>query len=154
MKYRFLLDENILHFAIKGINERDESDETSTELVRHIASNCHRIVLNQFIIECYWKQLNKIQGPRTGSWMQERISFINGFLHKAEKLSFESNECPDLPHGTVVPAEDVDIVKFALLTKANVVTGDGELLEAINRHPQLGFRALHPRDAIVLALET
>lgn len=153
MKHKFLLDENILHFAIKGINEHDELDETSTELVRLIASNCHRIILNEFLRSRYWQQLNKIRGSRSGSWAQERISFINEVMHKAEKVSFEANEYPDLPHGAVIPAEDVEIVRIARIASAIVISGDDELRNQINAQPQLGLRALRPSEALPLASE-
>jgi hypothetical protein len=154
VKHKFLLDENILHFAVKGINERDERDETSIELVRRIATNCHRIVLNEFVRTCYWKQLNKMRGPRDGSWATERISFVNSFIRKAEKLSFEANEYPELPVAVIVPAEDIEIVRITLVAEAKLVTGDAGLRAALHRYPQLNIRALHPADALPFAAET
>lgn len=154
MKYRFLLDENILHFAIKGVNERDEPAQESAELLSLIFRHCHRIVINPFLAGRYWVHVNQIIGARSGVWATEAVKFINDFLKKAEKRSYELDDCPELPAGVAVPAEDVEIVRFALLTKASVITGDTELREAINQYPEFGFRALRPVEAIVLARET
>lgn len=153
MKHKFLLDENILHFAIKGINEENRVDETSTELLRLIARNCHRIVLNKFLIDCYWHQLNKVRGPRSGPWAQERISFINGFIHKAEKLSFESNEYAELPAGAVIPADDVEIVRIACATEARFITGDARLRAAIARCAEIHLQVLRPAEGVPFASE-
>jgi hypothetical protein len=153
VKHKFLLDENILHFAIKGINEHDEPDETSTEVLRRIATNCHRIVLNNFVLTRYWQQLNSMRGPRDGPWATERISFVNSFIRKAEKLSFETNEYPELPVAIIVPAEDIEIVRITIAAEAKLVTGDGELRAALNRYPQLNLQVLRPVDALPFAAE-
>lgn len=151
MKYGFLLDENILHFAIKGVNERDEPAYESAELVSLVFRNRHHIVLNRFLLDRYYAHIRNIQVERKGIWATESVKFINDFLKKAEKRSFELADCPELPVDVVVSAEDVEIVRFALLTNAIVVTGDGELRRAVNGQAQLGIRALHPKDAIALA---
>lgn len=154
MKHKFLLDENILHFAIKGVNKRDERDDTSTELVRRIGLNCHRMVVNNFLIDRYWHQIKRIQSEGKGPRAMEPVVFIRELLNKSEKWSFETGECPDLPAEIIVPREDIEIVRLALLAQVKVVTGDEELRAAINDHPQLGLQALQPIEALPLAADT
>lgn len=154
MKYRFLLDENILHFAIKGVDEFDQPNTTSTELVRLIGSNCHRIILNQYLIDCYWHQIAKIRAERQKPRAMEPVAFVVGLLHKAEKCSFEANDCPELPAGVVVPRKDIEIVKIARHAKVRIVTGDGPLWDAVNGSSLLQLQALTPVQAVPLASET
>lgn len=84
----------------------------------------------------------------------EPVAFITELVYKAEKRSFEANQCPDLPHGVEVPRKDVEIVKLAYLTKVRIVTADGPLRDAVNGHPSLQLEALTPVEALPLASET
>lgn len=54
----------------------------------------------------------------------------------------------------VVPAEDVEIVRLALLAQTRIVTGDAELRTAVNDSHALGLQALTPAEALELAAES
>lgn len=153
MKHRFLLDENILHFAIKGVDNKNRPDTSSTELVRLIGQNCHKIVVNKFLLDRYWLQIVRIQKERV-RFATEPVSFINELLRKAEKWSFEYADCPDVPEAAKVPAEDIEIVKLALLAHVIIVTGDGPLRTAVNSVPTLEIKAITPPEALLLAKDT
>lgn len=153
MKHRFLLDENILHFAIKGVDRNDRPDTSSTEVVRLIAQNCHTIVVNKFLLDRYWRQIARIQKEKV-RFAAEPVTFINELLRKAEKWSFEHAECPTLPDGLTVPAEDIEIVRLALLARVVVVTGDEPLTLAVNSAATLEIRAITPAEALSLAADT
>lgn len=153
MKHKFLLDENILHFAIKGVDEYDQPDLTSMELVLRIARNCHKIVVNNFLRQRYWFQIKRIRSERRPPAL-EPVSVIKQIVHNSEKWSFEYADCPEIPAGVSVPLEDVEIVRLALLARVLIVTGDGPLTLAVNSAPALGIKAITPADALALARET
>lgn len=154
MKHRFLLDENILHFAINGVNEHEQADDTSTTLVKQIGLNCHSIVVNKFLLARYWRQMTNIQREVRRSRALEPVAFINQLLMNAQKWTLQLEELPALPETAVIPAEDVEIVRFALLAKARVITGDAELRRAINACPALELRALTPEEALPYAADS
>lgn len=154
MKHRFLLDENILYFAIYGVDEHDHADQTSTELVRRIGANCHRIVVNNFLRQRYWVPINQAIREGRRPKAMEPVSFIVQLQMNSEKWSLELSDCPELPEGVVVPGEDLDIVRLALLAQTKIVTGDGKLRAAVNGSPVLGLQALTPGEALVLAADS
>jgi hypothetical protein len=154
VKHRFLLDENILYFAIYGVDEHDRPDQTSTELVRRIGANCHRIVVNQFLVDRYWHHLTGIMRDGKRGRAMEPVSFVVQLLKNSEKLGREHDECPELPAGVVVPAEDVEIVRLALLAQTTIVTGDSDLRSAVNGAQALGLRALAPSEALIPAADS
>lgn len=154
MKHRFLLDENILYFAIYGVDEHDHSDSTSTELVRRIGANCHRIVINNLLRQRYWVPINGAIREGRRPKAMEPASFIVQLQMNSEKWSLELSECPELPAGVGIPAEDVDIVRLALLAQTKIVTGDGKLRTAVNNAPSLGLQALTPDEALLLAADS
>jgi hypothetical protein len=154
VKHRFLLDENILYFAIFAVDERDLPDTTSTELVRRIGANCHRIVINASLAERYWSHINGMLRSGTRATATEAVRFINELLKNSEKLWREYDECPELPAGVQVPAEDVHIVRLALLAQTKIITGDADLREAVNGAPALKLEALTPREALDLAADS
>ena len=154
MKHRFLLDENILYFAIYGVDEHDRPDRTSTELVRRIGANCHRIVVNNFLHRRYWVPINKALTEGRRPKAMEPVTFIVQLQMNSEKWSLELDDCPELPAGVAIPNEDIDIVRLALLAQAQIVTGDGRLRAAVNSAPVLGLRALTPSEALTLAADS
>ena len=154
MKHKFLLDENILYFAINGVDENDAPHETSTILVTRIGLNCHTIVVSQFLLDRYWVHINHIlrQGRRARAL--EPVVFINQLLKNSQKWAVEWSECPPLPGGVVVPAEDVAIVRLALLAGARIVTGDSDLRLAVNGSAALNLQAVTPSEALVFAADS
>jgi hypothetical protein len=154
VKHRFLLDENILYFAIYGVDEHDQPDLTSAELVRRIGANCHRIVVNNFLRERYWVPINQAINEGRRPRAMEPVSFIVQLQMNSEKWSLELSDCPELPAHVDVPAEDIHIVRLALLSQTIIVSGDAELRAAVNGTPVLGLRALTPSEALVLAADS
>ncbi|MBI4443614.1 MAG: hypothetical protein HY649_09610 [Acidobacteria bacterium] len=153
MKHRFLLDENILHHAVKGVDAQDNPDQTATELVLTLAKNCHRIVVNGGeLLSRYHRHvqtLSKVRAPALAP-----IFFVRELLHKLEKCELEYDDPPELPLGITIPEEDKHIVRAALVSRPFVVANDQDLVEAINNQRTLELRALTAQQAIVLASET
>lgn len=149
MKYRFLLDLNVLYFAIKGVDERGMSDPTASELVRLIRANCHSIVVDRTLADTYWRHTKELlRQPR----LQTQISlFITEFLANSLKMVREESDPPELPAGIKLPPEDRYVVRAALISRPLVVTAEERLRKAINNQPELGVRAITPAEALKLA---
>lgn len=84
----------------------------------------------------------------------EPVSFIVQLLKNSEKLAWEHDDPPDMPAGAAVPAEDVEIVRLALLARARIVTGDGDLRDAVNGAASLGLEAITPAEALQFAADS
>ena len=152
MKHRFLLDENILHFAIKGVDRDGNPDRTSTQLVQLVAHNCHSIILNEFLRGRYWFHVNQLITERDRTFALEPVFFIVQLLKNSLKWVLRSEECPQLPQGAPIPNEDIEIVRLALLAGAVIVTGDEDLQTAVNNSAGvLHIQALTPGQALNLA---
>ena len=151
MKHIFLLDENILYHAIKGVDQHENPDTTATEFVLLVARNCHRIWLNHELAARYWHHLSGL--TRHHAPALEPVQFMTQFMKNSAKVHEGYGDPLELPTDVKVPAEDVIIVRAALLSNAVIVTADNELELAVNSQPKLGVRALKPRQAIELAKE-
>ncbi len=151
MKHAFLLDENVLHHAVKGVNERDEPDSTAIELVLLIARNCHTITANSELWGRYQRQLAKLFHVRPRAL--EPVFFLRELLHNSQKVRHEVSDPPELPPAVQIPTEDIAVVRAALISCPKVVTSDYELREAINGQSVLQLQALTPMEALPLASE-
>ena len=151
MKHKFLLDENILHFAIKGVNDQGRDDPAASDLIRLIGGNCHSIATNAELWSRYWQHLPNLL--RTGSSGPAPLQFIN-LLKNSQKLFWEPDDPPIIPSEASIPRKDIPIVSLAILSNALLVTTDGPLRDAILGYPALGLTALTPYEAIPFATET
>lgn len=149
MKHRFLLDFNIIYHAVRGVDEHDQPDTTCAELLLLIGRNCHTIVVNSYLYEQYLARIYQLF--RTKAPALPPIYFVGQLLCKAEKFAQEMNELPPIPNGVSIPREDVEIVRSALVSQPILVAADGELRDAVNENPILGFMAVRPAEALVLA---
>ena len=150
MRLTFLLDENIIYHAIRGVDKHDQPDPTAQELVTAIARICHLIALHPYLIERYTIALEKLgeHPPRS----DRALNLLKGLIHNSSKLACEYDELPCLPKGVQLPREDEDVVRTALISKPVVVTNDSGLRDAINNHHEkLGLKALDARGALELA---
>ncbi len=151
MKYNFVLDENIIYFAVKCVDEHENPDATSAELLLLIARNCHTVTTTPELYRRYWKHLEKLKSaPPQGI---PPILFINQFLRNADKLRFDNRDLPELPNNAKFPREDIHVAGAALLSGGHLVTGDRPLRDAINAQSSLFSEALSPQEALALAQE-
>ena len=151
MKHRFLLDENILHHGIKGVDRHDNPDFTAATVLRLIAVNCHTIVINRELLSRYWTHLQELFRERSPYF--QPAFFVREFLQNSEKRSLEYDDPPELPSGVTIPSEDTHIVRAALVSRPFIVSADEGLREAINAQAVLGLKALSPNEAVELASE-
>ena len=149
MRHSFLLDENILYHAARGVDKFDRPDQTARELVRSIARICHTLTIHQVLFARYWRIVQKLKAEPASA--PETSYFINALMNNYEKRTLEFTELPELPAGVVVPSKDTEIVRAALISRPIVVTADADLLDAVNSQRILGLRALDPTDALNFA---
>lgn len=146
MRYSFLLDENVLHHAVKGVDQYDNPDETAGELIRALVRVCHTIAIHLVLYEKYLKHLQELFRVRPPH--QEPLIFVNQLMKNAAKRTLEYSDLPELPAGVGIPRKDIPIVRAALISRPIIVTADGELRESIKRQPILGLTVLSPKEAL------
>ena len=152
MKHRFLLDENILFFAVKGTDAQGKADSTATELLRRIGTNCHKIVIDPELAGRYGKHLEQLE--RVGTPAMNPEEFFREFLVNEAKTAIELYAPVELPSGAKFPGEDVHIVKLALRSKALIVTEDLGLRNSILTQQALSLTALSSSEALELAKDS
>jgi hypothetical protein len=152
VKRRFLLDENVIHHAIKGVDEHDHRDLTSAELVLLIARNCHSITLNGFLHDRYMVHIHKLQAVKSG--VLQPVFMLSQLVLNPTKAVWEYDNPPRLPEGCHIPAEDVDVVRSALISHPIFVSAEENLRRAINNCEALHLQAVSPREALAIAQET
>jgi hypothetical protein len=148
VKHHFLLDENVLHHAVRGVDNYDNQDTTSAELILRIARNCHRIVMAPFLHKRYMHHIRILQNVRG---ILQATFLLNQLIQNSEKLVWQYDHPPALPPGCSIPAEDIEVVRSALLTHPTFVTPEDALKGAINRCEALHLRAIDPPEALILA---
>ena len=148
MKHRFLLDINIVYYAVKG-----RPDETCIDLLRLIQLNCHTLRMNDEVLARYKEHLAWLERDRES--VVESLRLVISLLQNSQKTVLEPGEPPSLPQGIQVPQNDKYIVRAALMSQPTVVTCDNALKRSIGEHAAtLGFTAVGPAEALELAKET
>ncbi len=143
---------NILYYAVGGVNESGERDLTCTELILLIGKNCHRITMSNELIGRYQEHLRWLE--QKTSPVLPALSVLNQLILNSDKVVWEQGEPPEIPPAVQVPEKDTYVVRAALISRPLVVTCDNALKDAINDHPQLNLRAIHPVEALPLAEDT
>lgn len=147
MRHNFLLDENILYHAIRGVDLHDQPDDTATRLIQTIVEVCHSLVIHEVVRVRYIKILDRLKGQR--SRYLSPAYFFNQVLKRAEKRSFEYEGLPTLPDECGdVPRKDEYLVRAALLSHPLLVTSDEDLYKALKKHPELRIEVLWPDEAL------
>jgi hypothetical protein len=150
VKLIFLLDDNILYHAIRGVDRHDQPDDTATRLIQTIVAVCHSLVIHDVVRVRYIRILDllKSEKPRFLS----PTSFFRQVMNRAEKRAFEYHALPTLPEGCAdVPRKDKYLVQAALLSHPLLVTSDEDLYNALKNHPELGIEVLWPHEALLRA---
>lgn len=152
MKHSFLLDENIFYHSIKGTDLHGNPDLAAMQLVVLIATKCHSIRYNRFLLERYLGHLSSLANDRTK--LLEPVFFQRHFFSNPLKAVIETAAPPHLPKNANIPNEDKDVVRAALVSHPKFVTNDPTLQRAINDCEALHLVALTPLQAMEFASET
>ena len=151
MRLNFLLDENIVYFAIRGVDRHDNRDHTAARLIQTIVEVCHSLVIHDEVRVRYVKILGKLRHERAPSL--EPSYFFSQLLKRADKRTFQYGDLPTLPAECNVPRKDEYLVQAALISRPLLVTGDEPLYNALKNHPELGIEVLWPHEALQRARE-
>lgn len=147
MRYNFLLDENILYHAIRGVDQHDRPDDTAMRLIQTIVEVCHSLVIHEVVRVRYIKALDILKRER--SRYLSPTYFFNQVLKRADKRTFEYEDLPTLPGGCEdVPRKDEYLVQAALISHPLLVTRDQDLYNALKNHPELQIEVLWPHEAL------
>src|SRR5579863_2500519 len=152
MKHKFLLDIMVLYHGIKGVDDHDNPDSTSTDLLRLIRENCHTILVDRTLADKYLSHIKELF--RQPSHLTEASLFITEFLANSAKMKREELDPPQMPGGAKVPPEDEYVVRAALISHPFVVTSEERLRNAINKFSGFGLKAITPAEALELAKDT
>jgi hypothetical protein len=152
VKHNFLLDENILYHAIRGVDRHNNRDDTAARLILTIVEVCHSLVIHNDVRVIYIKKLNElkhVQAPHLPPGY-----FFNQLMKRADKRTFEYEDLPTLPEGCDdVPKKDRYLVQAALISRPLLVTADEDLYNSLKNHPELGIEVLRPHEALERARE-
>ena len=153
MKHRFLLDINIVYYAVKGVDENRRPDETCVDLFKLILLNCHTMRMDDAVLGKYKEHLAWLQRDRES--VVESLRLVISLLQNSQKAVLEPGDPPSLPQGIQVPQNDKYVVRAALMSRPTVVTCDKALKRSISENAAtLGFTAVGPAEALELAKET
>jgi predicted nucleic acid-binding protein len=146
LRYKFLLDLNVIYDAVRGVDRQDDPDQSAVRLLDLMAVICHGITIHTTLIGEYLSRLNRLKLARPTHL--DPVGFIKQFIVNSAKRNFEYDNLAELPAGVTVPREDEHLVRAALISHPIVVTEDTGLHAAINSHPSLALRALTIKEAL------
>ncbi len=151
MRHSFLLDDNIIYFAIRGVDRHNNPDDTAARLIQMIVDVCHSLVIQDEVRVRYLKIFDKLKGERSPH--MQPAYFFNQLLKRADKRTFQYEDLPPLPAGCSIPRKDEYLVRAALISRPLLVTGDEPLYDALKQHPELRIQVLWPHEALERAKE-
>jgi hypothetical protein len=152
VRHKFLLDENIVYDAIRGVDRFEKTDDTSTRLVLTIVRVCHSLVIHNDLRVVYIKKLNELKYARPLSLSPTYL--FNQLLNRADKRTLEYQDLPALPEDCHdIPRKDRYLVQAALISHPLFVTADEPLYTALKNHPELEIEVLWPHEALERAKE-
>jgi hypothetical protein len=153
VKHRFLLDINIVYYAVKGVDENRHPDETCVDLFKLILLNCHTMRMDEVVLGKYKEHLAWLQRDRES--VVESLRLVISLFQNSQKAVLEPGDPPGLPQGIQVPKKDEYVVRAALVSQPTVVTRDNALKRSISENAAaLGFTAVSPAEALELAKDT
>ena len=152
MRHQFLLDENILYHAIRGVNRFNETDDTAARLILTIVKVCHSLVIHNEVRVVYIRKLGELKHARPTHLPPTYL--FSQLMNRADKRTFGYEDLPLLPEGCGdIPRKDRYLVQAALISHPLFVTADEPLYNALKNHPELGIEVLWPHEALVRARE-
>ena len=161
MKHTFIVDHNVVQFAVAGTNDQEEEDYTCAAVISAIAENCHRVPKTEAI---HQRQMSKLDlEERRSSFRFPQAGMLanvwRGVLQNALKSPWvQEADLPalDAECRQQVKNDDHDFLQLAIHQQAPLITADGPLRAAI---AQLGaarqwdWSAIPPGEALPIAEE-
>ena len=131
MTSRFILDENVVILAQRGLDENDTPSLVCADLVQQIIDICHTIVVDDVLWDKFEHQLNRpgYHDPQLGPHL---ILVLRNALTIPEKVTGLGRTSPAFDDEEAIPPgsrDDTHIVRLAVESQAMLVTTDGSLRE-------------------------
>ncbi len=134
MTTRFILDENVVILAQRGLDENDAPSPVCADLVQRIIEICHTIVVDDILWDKLENQLYRPGyqdlhlGPHLIRMLYDAITIpekVVGLGHTSPAFDGESA----IPPGS---RDDTHIVRLAVESQAILVTTDGNLRDDLS----------------------
>ena len=166
MKYKFVLDENVFRHALNRVDKHDNPDDSAMNLIKQIAKNCHRIILDKKLNSVFIRVLERLKDARekSKSW-ETKIDdkFIIALIKikvTGQKYLFQAYPAEDLENFSgieSIPHKDRYMAKLAINENANyIVTSDEAFENSVNNNDFLADKnisAIKVKDALERAGE-
>jgi len=154
MKHAFILDENIIPMAYLGKNERGEEDLSAATLVTNIIWNCHKIIVNNFLLRKYSQKTDEVKKVHKGAKVLNIINVIHQAMKRRNKVVIDSDMLDiDFPPKSFHDG-DIPVVTLAARNKGILVTTDNNLIEKLGKTSitsKFTMKTKRPEDAIQYA---
>ena len=154
-KKRFILDENLLICAQRGINDFNEKDSTCADLVNSMIRICHTMVVDHGLYIKYHHQLDAPRNQPIGIGPQFLSVFRAAMQIDGKVDDLARPNAPSFPEETSIPQGSQDdlavTVRLAVETGAILVTTDAPLiqdLESSGIRAKNGLEVLTPQQAL------
>jgi hypothetical protein len=150
MKHKFVMDENTVVSALTLEDDQGNPDLTCAQLWINIASNCHSIVLNDYLRQGYYEIAGRVR--EKGMGFMKILNHITKTLGKLEYMSY----LPNPQWAAKLPTDDAPIVLLAVQSRAVLVTSDFRLrtaLQSLSAAETKSLTVLTPEDAVPLSLD-
>ena len=155
MTPRFILDENVVILAQRGLDEYDNPSPVCSDLILQIVDICHPIVMDDVLLVKIFDQLNHpgYHHPELGPFL---IRILSDALTIPEKVDGLGHTAPSFDEEGLIPPgseDDTYLVRLAVESGAILVTADGALrddLVSCGIESTHGLTVVSPEDALGL----
>ena len=152
MKRKFIIDENIIYHAARGINKHDEESFDALYFLKELTKNCHKIILEKQLIEKYMKILSVLKEEANVYPIPHVDVFFKDILYNKEKWEQVTEEISTIEDNKNIPAEDQFLIEIGHHLSIPIITNDYNLIEDINNAPDLEITILNPVEALDLVV--
>lgn len=157
MKKSFVLDLNIIPQSWLGTNERGLEDYSSAFLLLNIIENCHRIIINNYLLRKYSEKTDQVKRVHRGAKVLNAINVLHQAMKIKNKVKIESDLLDiNFPEGSFHD-DDIPIVTLAARKHAILVTTDNNLIRKLRESgiaQSYSIKPERPEDAIRYAANT
>ena len=157
MKKKFVLDLNIIPQSWLGTNEQGHEDYSSAFLLLNIIENCHRIIINNYLLRKYSEKTDQVKRIHRGAKVLNAINVIHQAMKITNKVKIESDILDiNFPERSFHD-DDLPIVTLAARNQAILVTTDNNLIRKLRESSiaqSYSIKPMRPEDAIGYAVHT
>ena len=157
MKRNFVLDLSIIPQSWLGTNEQGQEDYSSARLLLDVIENCHKIILNDYLLRKYSEKTNQVKRIHRGAKVLNAINVIHQSMKKTNKVKMDTDVLDiNFPEGSFHD-DDIPIVTLAARNRAILVTTDNNLIRKLRESSiaqSYSIKPEKPEDAIRYAAST